>query len=268
MMRQRFGQLCAPALAAAIMAAAPASAAPAAAPAPAQAPATLSLLTPETAVGQWDIALSGAANGCRLALRGEAMHGGFFLGMPAGCRHALPILLNVTSWTLPGDNHIDFADAYGNLVLDFATGADGRLTAAGPRGETYRLTFVAAAPAPPTNQPPAAEQRAAADAAAAPVVRPRAALRPVDVAGRYAVLRSGGRDTGCMVTLDISGKAFLAPACRDQGIVIFDPTGWRLVAGRLVLKARKGHTAQLDQQPDGAFLKDPKDGAALSLKKF
>lgn len=260
-MRQRFGKSVVLIVAAFGLAGAPAR----------SAPATPALNSPEAAVGLWNITLSASPNSCRLTLRGEAVHGGFFVGVPPACRHGLPILANVVSWTLPGANRLDLADVYGKSLLDFSTAPGGRLTAAGPAGETYQLAFVENAPAPPTNQPAAETQVPKAQQAATasqPVNPPRAPVRPADVVGRYAVLRSGGRDTGCMVTLDANTKAFLAPACRDQGIVIFDPASWRLIGGRLVLTARKGHTAKLDMQPDGTWLKDPKDGAALMLKKF
>ncbi len=97
---------------------------------------------------------------------------------------------------------------------------------------------------------------------------------PSETAGRYSVLREGGKDTGCMVTLDAKAaarggnKASLAPGCRDQGIVIFDPVGWQITGGRLVLTARKGHSTHLDQQSDGTWLKDPKEGKSLGLKKM
>lgn len=78
----------------------------------------------------------------------------------------------------------------------------------------------------------------------------QAPMKPGEVAGRYAVLREA-RDTGCMVTLSPNprGKGFraqLAPACRDQGIVVFDPVGWWLAKGKLHLQARKGHNIALD----------------------
>ncbi|MGH6796273.1 MAG: AprI/Inh family metalloprotease inhibitor, partial [Methylocella sp.] len=88
------------------------------------------------------------------------------------------------------------------------------------------------------------------------------------------ILRDGGKDTGCMLTLDKQvkargkEKAFLAPGCRDQGIVIFDPAGWQIINGRLVLTARKGHKTYLDAQPDGTWKKDPKEGKSLTLKKL
>ena len=87
---------------------------------------------------------------------------------------------------------------------------------------------------------------------------PGSQARPNDVAGRYIILREGGRDVGCMLTLDDKArgpggdlKAQLAPACRDQGIVVFDPVAWRVERGRLVLTARKGHAATFDKQADG-----------------
>lgn len=94
------------------------------------------------------------------------------------------------------------------------------------------------------------------------------------IVGRYSILRTGGKDTGCMLTLEnggkgrSGGKAFLSPACRDQGVVIFDPMGWRIVKGQLVLIARKGHKTRLDPQADGTWMKDSKEGKPLILKKM
>jgi hypothetical protein len=49
--------------------------------------------------------------------------------------------------------------------------------------------------------------------------------------------------------------------------VIFDPIGWRISGGRLVLTARKVHSKNLDLQADGSWLKDPKEDKSLSPKK-
>lgn len=99
------------------------------------------------------------------------------------------------------------------------------------------------------------------------------AAQPGAVAGRYAILRAGDKDTGCMLTLfdHVRGpggyRAQLAPACRDQGVVIFDPVGWSLERGRLALTARKGHQAHFEQQ-DGVWRRDAKEGKALGLKRL
>src|SRR6185437_6041905 len=95
-------------------------------------------------------------------------------------------------------------------------------------------------------------KRAATRAAAAPVA---AAQSITEVAGRYALLREGNKDTGCLLTLETTAggrgrlRAILAPACRDQGIVIFDPVGWQVEKGsRMTLTARKGQQTHLDRQ--------------------
>jgi hypothetical protein len=98
------------------------------------------------------------------------------------------------------------------------------------------------------------------------------AAGPSDASGRYSILREGDKDTGCMLTLDarVRGraglKAQLAPACRDNGVVIFDPVGWGLDHGRLVLTARKGHSAHFDKDASGVWRRDAKEGKALGLR--
>ena len=64
------------------------------------------------------------------------------------------------------------------------------------------------------------------------------------------------------------GEAILAPACRDQDVVIFDPASWQMAKGRLVLKARKGHTTDLTLLANGTWRKDAKEGKPLILKKM
>jgi Protease inhibitor Inh len=92
-----------------------------------------------------------------------------------------------------------------------------------------------------------------------------------EAAGRYAILRAEDKDTGCMLTLEqrpASGgfKAQLAPACRDNGLVVFDPVAWNLDHGRLSLIARKGHKAHFDRESGGIWRRDAKEGKELSLR--
>lgn len=223
--------------------------------------------------GPYDLTEPAQHRECRLVLRGEAAAQGHAVAMPAGCHKAFAVLASVVSWSEAGDGGVRLVDAFGQPVLDF-TLAQGGLAATGPQGEMLRLApagrrLGAAAAVAPVQVAAAQPAAAAAPAAAGP------ALKPAEIAGRYAVLRDKGRDTGCMVTLDEKArgpggtfKALLAPACRDQGIVIFDPVGWQVVSGRLVLTARKGHTTHLDHQSDGTWLKDPKEGKSLGLRRL
>lgn len=244
--------------------------------------AQTAVLSDDALAGQWDMALGDTPRKCRLTLHQELAGKSHEIAMPAGCRRAMPILAAVGTWNTASDVLV-LRNRDGEAVLNFAPADDG-LAATGPEGETYRLT--AADPArrqfaqqakPVVQDPPAPVAPAAPAAAAPPAAAPLApgALKPADLAGRYAVLREEGKETGCMITLDEKAKgpkgtlrALLAPACRDQGIVIFDPVGWSLANGRIALTAKKGHQAHFDRQADGTWTKDAKEGKTLVLRKM
>ena len=264
--------------------------------------AAIDISSPQRAAGQWDLTLADTPRKCRITLRPDIAAQGYAVAMPAGCRRALPILASVGTWTVPRSQRLELDDADGKAVLEFEPAGEDTLTAKGPQGETYALVSAnavkvaqiikpaplaapgvpgfqnpaaAAPPPPPGPAKPAVPAVVAATPAKPAAPLPAAlALKPGDVAGRYNILRDGGKDSGCMLTLDdkaqgLKGlKANLAPACRDQGMVIFDPKGWSLERGRLVLTARKGHQTHMDLQADGMWLKDPKEGKSLAVKKF
>jgi Protease inhibitor Inh len=249
----------------------------------AQASAAVDLTSVEKLTGQWDLSLNDTNRRCRLVLRPDEVGRSLALAMPAGCRRAMPLLTEVGGWKLQPGDHVTFADPRGKEVLAFLPDGDGPLLATGPEGEVYRLSAaetsaqgqrfgdLPAVPVPGFEAPPPgpATMRVAA------TTTPASTAKPDEIAGRYSVLREGGKDTGCMITLDAKArglkggnKALLAPACRDQGIVIFDPVGWAMEKGKLKLTARKGHHAIFDHKGEGVWEKDPKEGKALSLKKM
>ena len=231
------------------------------------------------AVSTWTLSLDGGERQCRLTLREGAGGKGAPVAMPPGCRRAFPALNRVALWSEAGDAlHLD--DANGEPLLVFEADGEGFRTTS-PQGERLVLTSTdrrgrAALDRMAGAAAPAAAETAGASAQPAPARKPAAgAAKPAEVAGRYAVLRDKTHDTGCMVTLDDKAggpgstlKARLAPACRDQGIVIFDPIGWAMVGGRMVLTARKGHTTELETQEDGSWMNDPQKGKTLSLKRI
>ncbi|MDF2114077.1 AprI/Inh family metalloprotease inhibitor [Roseiarcaceae bacterium H3SJ34-1] len=234
--------------------------------------------------GAWDMSLNDTNRKCRLYLRVDTEAAGHALGMPSGCRRALPILMDVTAWNMPDESRIELADKDGKAILSFAPANENALAAKGPEGETYEMvnlnpayrTKVAQAQTSTQTLAQAQPRTPAATAATRPAAQPQQpALPPArmsDIPGRYAVLRENGRDTGCMVTLMEQSRgrgqnrAQLAPACRDQGIVIFDPLGWSLERGQVVLTARKGHKLHLDHQPDGSWMK--MDTKPIGLKRI
>ncbi len=132
------------------------------------------------------------------------------------------------------------------------------------------------APPPPAPTGAPAAPSSATPAKPRPIAEPAANREGAELAGRYAILREGGKDVGCLLTLESgargpqgSMKAQLAPACRDQGIVIFDPIGWRVERGQLILIARKGHSTKLERHQDGAWWRDTEDGGKpLGIRKI
>ncbi len=221
--------------------------------------------------GVWDLSIDGASARCRIALRaGQSSAGRHLITVPLACLKALPALSPVDSWVLSGDGHLVFIDSTGQTVLDFVEADSVAFIASGPQGEVYRLASIQGT----TQKNKPVVRQGSVGSAPDFVATKQDVPTAAGVGGRYSILRDGGKDTGCMLTFDNQAKgsggqkASLAPGCRDQGIVIFDPVGWQIVNSRLVLTARKGHKTHLDAQPDGTWKKDPKEGKSLTLKKL
>jgi hypothetical protein len=236
----------------------------------------------QTVVGAWDLNLDATSRKCRIILRNDVVASGYALAMPSGCRRAMPVLAEIAGWSTEA-NSLTFTNLSGSNVLRFSLGQDGSLQANGPDGETYSLVptdpkrktqFAAVVAAGVSSNPPSAIPAFQTAQTLPSGAAPAAPLKPAELPGRYSIWREGPKDTGCMLTLDDKArgskglKAVLSPACRDQGMVIFDPTGWNVERNRLVLTARKGHQAHFDRQSDGSWTKDPKDGKGLVLKKM
>ena len=235
---------------------------------------------PADLAGTWVLSFDKTGASCRVTLQAaRSDNGDYFLGMPSACRHAMPGVAAVGRWSMPDDAHVTLDEPGGKALLLMAADGDG-FSLAGPIG-TYALRPLtsgrSAAGTTPVTAPVTAPSPTPAPSAAVEQVASRRIAEPpataADLAGRYAVLREK-RDTGCMLTLDkahIKGgdRAQLAPGCRDQGIVVFDPSAWQLVHGELVLTARAGHKTKLEKQDDGGWVKDPKEGGKpLGLKKL
>lgn len=234
-------------------------------------PAPAAARAENVGAGLWDLSRVDANRACRLTLRNEeTAPGRHALGAPAGCRRALPILASAAGWTAVEGGALRLLAADGGPLLEFSPKGGGALEATGPQGEIYRLSSQGGAP-----RRWASEGRIVTAQAT-----PSLALAPsrASVPGRYAILRDDGKDTGCMVTLEDRGgrgpkgssRAFLAPACRDQGLLIFDPVGWALVGGRLTLYANKGHSLVFLVGPDGkSWSKDPATGGKpIALRRL
>lgn len=226
--------------------------------------------------GEWRFQSADGKKKCALALRNAPSGAGFALGAPATCRRSMRALDGAVGWTAPGADRIDLLDKAGAPTLSFAM-RDGVLTASGADGQTYRLVRsgeTTTASITPGFQPVTAGAKPGFSQAAASAPPAGPSVRAADIPGRYAILRDVNRDTGCMLTLETTprggaARAQLAPACRDNGISIFEPVAWSFSGGKLALTARKGHRAHFVMTPDGSWQKDPKEsGKPLGFRKM
>ena len=232
---------------------------------------------PAEMAGPWVLSFDKTGASCRILLQTDKSDAGdYFLGLPSACRHAMPGIAAVGRWAMPDDTHLTLDAPGGARLLTLVATADG-YTAANPVG-TYNLKMVAVGRSAAADGPSGAESSPPTPGAtfqrvATRQTRAEPTESVADINGRYAVMREK-RDTGCMLTLDKTrakggDRAQLAPGCRDQGIVVFDPTAWQIVHGELVLTARAGHKTKLEKQDDGVWTKDPKEGGKpLGLKRL
>ncbi len=229
----------------------------------------------------WSLAVEKTGRTCNLKLRFDSAGAAGEVAMPAGCRRAVPAIRQALAWSINDAGQISFNTEAGQSLLTFARQADGSWRATAADGSVLALTptgqvepagsvdgnAVALAQPEPTPADGSIVQLAASTGTAKSML---SSVSAQALAGRYAVMR-GDRDTGCMVTLDTERgrdgpRARLAPACRDQGIIVFDPVNWHTKGAQIVLTARKGHSILLDKDENGVWVKMPKDAKALGLK--
>jgi hypothetical protein len=221
-------------------------------------------------LGAWDLELAGAPRSCTVTFGPEAAPHGRQLRFPATCRRALPILDDIRAWSVTPSGRPQLHDAQGKTVIAFEEGeAERGFEGKGPDGKQYLLAsrnHPRAARRPPANPAELNATAAQRPTRVDPALAPAADRLP----GRYAVMRQQNREA-CRVVLTAAPNepapaAFEGP-CRDTGLTIFDPVGWRYAGGRLTLVARKGHGVDLVFE-NGQWRKDPAVGAPLMMRKL
>ncbi|GJD58742.1 AprI/Inh family metalloprotease inhibitor [Methylobacterium dankookense] len=220
--------------------------------------------------GTWDLSRDGTNFRCVMTLALDSGQAGRRLAFPAGCRRALPVTTGMAGW-LWTEAGLRLVDRNLRPLLIFARRPDGgSLVARAESGEVYSfvpLDIAAMRPSEPgagalPDPAPAADP--AAPHAAQPVAASPAGSNPE--AGLYALDRYRDRDT-CRLDLAVPSSVHILPGCRDGGIQVFDPVSWNFAAGRLTLKARRGHTVGLVPTGDGAWRRDPETGTTFVLRK-
>jgi hypothetical protein len=219
--------------------------------------------------GPWMLSLEGTPRRCRVMLSAEAAGVGQAVRFPAGCRRALPILNGVAGW-LAENGAVRLLGADAQPLLDFAGApdAEGAYRARSAGGESYAFAVETAQNGFDAPVRVAHASLTAPDAALLP---PPARLAPGVLApGVYTLDRFVEKDT-CRLRLvsgaDETRTVEMLEGCRDGGLSVFDPVGWRFLDGRLTLVARKGHTVDLIAVGDGRWRRDPEVGTTFVLRR-
>jgi hypothetical protein len=92
----------------------------------------------QSVVGMWNLNLDGTNRTCRVTLRNDPGASNYAIGMPAGCRRAMPDVSPTTAWS-KDDNGVALRDATGAVVLQFSARDDGTLMANTADGKSYSL---------------------------------------------------------------------------------------------------------------------------------
>lgn len=222
--------------------------------------------------GTWDLSRDGSTRRCVMTLGLDNGPVGRKLAFPAGCRRALPITATMVGW-LYTEGGVRLVDKDVRPLLVFTPRPDrGSYGAKAENGEVYSFVPLdIAAMRPPEPEP--ALPSAATRPEAAPSVAGQAAVTatPVPATGEptpglYALDRYRDRDV-CRLELASGGGVTLMPGCRDSGIEVFGPATWSFGAGRLTLKARRGHTVGLVANGEGAWRRDPETGTTFVLRR-
>lgn len=212
----------------------------------------------KVAAGAWDLVAKGGQR-CRIQLNPKGTRDKLVVGMPPACRGSMARLSPAMIWGIEQDGRIVLSGADGRVLASFTRRPDGGFAS---EGDEHVLT-------PVGGRYQDAERKRVVTAALAP---PPVDDKTTAMAGRWRVARD--RVTvGCEIDLATKPaqaggySAALAAGCKDDGLAVFDPAGWRLEGDRLFLVARKGHSIGFSKGQDGVWFKDPAQGRPLFLRR-
>lgn len=228
------------------------------------------------AAGGYELSNPEGSRKCLLLLRPGSAPGGYGVGFPPPCRVTFPILSGVTAWSVEPVPQaprlrLRLHNGAGAVLVDFRDPADEAAQGRDAADVVYLIR--------PTAGPSLAQRADALASRPVPpaAVAPRAPAPPTaamdtslmrKAAGRYHLVRAGGRDTGCRIALAGGtagdGTAVLEPGCTDKGVQVFGAQGWLISGGTLWLTGAKGRLS-FERNRKGGWDKGPGQGEALTL---
>jgi Protease inhibitor Inh len=192
-------------------------------------------------LGAWEFSDADHNRVCRLNFRGDAAAGGRRLDVDKNCPNLFPSTKDIVGWALDNYGGLRLLDGRGEAVIELTEVESGMYDGFAPGEGRYVLQTAAAAPV-------------------------RSAEEMV---GDWAIARGTGKPI-CTLTLANSPAAGGALALRlktgcDPLVTRFNPNGWRMDQGELVLLSARGQSWQFEENDPNTWQRLPESADPILL---
>jgi hypothetical protein len=195
-------------------------------------------------IGSWEFSNADRDKVCHITFRAEAVSGGRRLDIDKNCPNLFPSTKNVAAWVVDNYGDLRLVDSQGAAVIELTQVEGGMYDGFSPQEGRYILQTAAAAPV-----------RTAAD-----------------MTGDWSIAHSPGKPI-CTLTLANSpagpGAADVLtlkvkPGC-DAAVMRFNPTGWRMQEGDLMLLSARGQSWQFEENDSNTWQRVPESSDPILL---
>jgi hypothetical protein len=194
-------------------------------------------------IGSWEFSNADRDKVCQITFRAEAASGGRRLDIDKNCPSLFPSTKNVVAWAVDNYGDLRLVDAQGTAVIELSQVEGGMYDGFSPQEGRYILQTAAAAPVRTAN----------------------------DVVGDWSIARGPGKPI-CTLTLANSPAGAAAdvlslkvkPGC-DPTVMRFNPTGWRMQEGDLMLLSARGPSWQFEENDANTWQRVPESSDPILL---
>ena len=198
-----------------------------------------------TVIGAWEFSNADHDKTCRFTFRAETTSNGRRLDIDKNCANLFPSTKTIAAWDVDNYGDLRLLDAQGEAVIELTQVEGGMYDGFSPQEGRYILQTAAAAP-----------------------------VRSADnLAGEWAIARGAGKPI-CMITLANSPAGppaaadtlalKLKPGC-DPFVTRFNPAGWRMQEGELMLLSARGQSWQFEENDANTWQRVPESSDPILL---
>jgi hypothetical protein len=198
-------------------------------------------------IGSWEFSNADRDKVCHITFRAEAVTGGRRLDIDKNCPNFFPSTKNIAAWAVDNYGDLRLVDAQGVAVIELSQVEGGMYDGFSPQEGRYILQTAAAAPVRTAN----------------------------DMVGDWSIAHSPGKPI-CTLTLANSpvgaGAAAdvlslkVKPGC-DAAVMRFNPTGWRMQEGDLMLLSARGQSWQFEENDANTWQRVPESSDPILLTR-